>query len=895
MRRYLLFFSIIFLVTKVSLAQEKIPEDFDPSQISASQLGTLNIDDLSDAQLRMFMQRFEDSGLSEQELMNALRLRGMPEAQIDKLKQRMATISTTSKRTGAGQDRVRSEQQAPMKEDELFQTLTKDYEELLDEKKKEKLSKIFGYDLFNSEGLTFEPSLNVPTPRNYTLGPGDEVIVDVWGASEQTYQEIISPDGYIKIPNVGLIYLNGLSIERASERIIDRLTEIYAGLRRSGGQAPNTFAQVSLGQVRTIRVSVIGEALKPGTFNISSLSTIGNVLYLCGGPNLNGSLRNIELLRNGKVENTFDVYDFLIEGELADNVRLQDQDIIRIVPYENRVEVKGEVKRPGLYETRPEETFNDLIRFTGGFTENAYSGLIKVVRNNGHTKQFLDLTKSEFDEASPKNGDLVTVEAIVNRFENRVQVRGAVFREGEYELSEGLTLMELIDKAQGLRGDAFLERGTIYRTQDDYSTEVISFNLRDMLKNEAEDIALQREDIVNISSIYDLKEEFYIQVFGEVKYPGVYPYSELMTVEDLLLKAGGLRESASGSKVEVARRVRERDETKEINETAKIFTFDINKSLALDATASDFKLKPFDQVYIRKSPSYQQQINVKVEGEVNYPGLYALKKKDERISDLIERAGGLTLEAFPAGANLIRRTEYNPPKPDNLVRLEALDKLRTEKEKLLEKQDANYTLSETEELLLQRLQEVEALLEEYEELEDAGQGREGVSVRRQRIEKLLENDSLLQEETVVPKFETIGINLASILENPGSKYDLILNDGDIISVPKELETVRMRGEFLYPITVRYDDKYGFRDYVSQAGGFSDEAKKSKSYVVYANGSVDKTDKFLFWNVYPRVERGSEIIVPEKPERRKMSPGEIIAISSSLASIALVISQIANNN
>ncbi len=900
MKKLQFLFFILFISTLCftkSYAQNNL-ENIDINNIDPSQIASINIDDIPDAQLQMFMERFQQSGYTEQELEIALQAKGMSSIQIQKLKTRMAQIRSQPLKSGPGYDRVRTrEDQKAYSEDELFQSLTKDYEELMEVAEKEKLKKIFGYNLFNSQMLTFEPSVNVPTPKNYVLGPGDEIIIDVWGASEQTYQETISPDGYIKIPNLGPIFLTGLTIEDASNRIKGRLTQIYSGLSSEGGRRPNTFAQVSIGQVRTIRVSVIGETMNPGTFNVSSLSTAGNVLYLSGGPNFSGSLRNIELLRDGNVIETFDAYDFIIKGKIAKDIRLHDRDIIRVLPYENRVEITGEIKRPGIYEVKEGETFEDLINFAGGFTENAYSGIIKVKRNNGVTREFVDITHEELTSASPQNGDMVNVEGIINRFENRIQIRGAVFREGEYELTDGLTVMDLVEKAQGLRGDAFMERGTIYRVKDDYSNEVLSFNIRQILKGDEEDIVLHREDVINIPSIYDLKEEFYIQVFGEVKNPGIYPFAQNLSVEDLMLKAGGLRESASGSQVEVARRVKEGQVERELNETADIFTFGINENLALNSEASNFILQPFDQVYIRKSPSYQQQINVRVEGEVLYPGYYALKKKDERISDIIARSGSLTREGFAKGATLIRRTEFNPPKSDDLTRLENLQKMKDNRD-MTEVELENYSLSETEALLLKRLDDIDQKLENYDIESETEQGRESLNVKRSRLVQLLERDTTeeaLQEGLDLIKYETIGIDLENILNNPKSKFDLILQDGDIISVPKQLETVRLRGEFLYPITVRYDNKNSFRDYISQAGGFTEDAKKSKTYVLYANGSVDRTRKFLFWNNYPKVERGSEIISPERPERRRLTAGEIVAISTSMASIALIVSQIINNS
>ena len=880
-----LFFVGVFVHT--SIAQE-IPSNIDPNQLTPSQIAQIDIDKLSDAQIQIFVQRFEESGLSEQEMEFALKARGLPEIQISKLKARMIELKRKGIQSGTGFDRMRSRETSPPTEQDIYDVLSGSYQELIEKDEFELQSKIFGFNIFKSELLTFEPNLNIATPKNYILGPGDEIVIDIWGASEQTYQETISPDGYIKIPNVGPVYLSGYTIEKAQQRLKSRLSQIYAGLNPQGGRPANTFSQISLGQVRTIRVSVIGEVLRPGTFNISSLATIGNALYLSGGPNVNGSLRNIELIRNGKVIKSFDGYDFLVRGKQAENVRIEDQDIIRITPYEHRVEIIGEVKREGIYEVKENETFADLVHFAGGFTEQAYSGLIKVKRNNGATREFLDVTTDEIDKVNPKNGDIVKVEGIINKFENRVQVRGAVYREGDFELTEGLTISGLIQKAQGLRGDAFLDRGTIYRIQEDLSTAAIPFNFRRILKGEEEDVLLSREDVVKISSIYDLTEEFYVQIFGEVRNPSVYPFAHNMTVEALILQAGGLRESASGAHIEIARRVKEAEGN--VKETAEIFSYSIDEKLALKDAANDFILMPFDQVFVRRSPAYQTQVNIKVEGEAQFPGAYALKKKDERVSDMINRAGGLTPEGFAQGATLIRRTEFNPPKSDDLQRLENLNELKTTSLENIE-ESGNYETVESENLMLKRIGDVESDIEEYNEAEDAEVGREGINVRRQKLDRILERDSIDTEQAAI-KFETIGIDLKQILENPGSKYDLILQDGDVISIPRKLETVRLRGEFLYPSTVRFDDTNSFRDYVAQAGGFSDNAKKSKAYVIYANGSVDRTRKVLFWNNYPRVERGAEVIVPKKPEGKGLSPVEVVAIASALATLALTINSLA---
>jgi protein involved in polysaccharide export with SLBB domain len=879
-------FLFLFLAFTSSIAIAQNQQQLDQLQnMTPAQLSTFNVDDLSDAQIQMFMERLQESGYTEAEIELALKTRGLPQSQIDKLKARMAKLQSGAVRTGTGLDRSRTREMPQIKEDDLVSVLTDDYEEILERDEIEKQRRVFGYKLFNSETLTFEPNLNIPTPKDYMLGPGDEVIIDVWGASEQTYQEIISPEGYIKIPNLGPIYLNGMSIERASDRIKNRLTEIYSGLKSRQGSPPNTFSQVSLGQLRTITVHVIGEAQRPGSFNVSSLSTVAHALYLSGGPNYNGSMRQIDIIRDNRIESTVDVYDFLINGVLENNITLKDGDIIRIKPYVNRIEVIGEVKREGIYETIEGENFGQLLEYVGGFTENAYTKLIKARRNQDGEKIFADLSVEELSEIETKNGDQVIVQGILERYQNRVQIKGAVFREGEYELTDGLTVKQLIEKAEGLRGDAFMERGLVYRTNEDYSYTVIPFNLRELIKGNQDAIFLQREDIVQISSIYDLNDEQYVLINGEVKNSGTFPYFQNMTVEDLIIRAGGLRESASGSMVEVARRVRSIDE-KETNQTAEIFNFSISKNLELTAEDSKFILQPYDQIFIRKSPGYEPQVTIKVEGEVLYPGLYALKTKNERISDIIKRSGGLTSDGYPEGATLIRRTEFNPPKTNEQLRLENLAQLLESVEKRSQEED--FTLESEAELLQQkRLQNVESQLEEYNENEDTGVGREGIRMRRERLSELVEKDSIDLSVSEL-QYETIGINLEVIIKNPGSKYDLILQDGDILSVPRQLQTVRLRGELLYPITVRFDQNLSFKNYISKAGGFSEDARKRKTYILYANGSVDRTRKFLFWNNYPRVEAGAEIIVPKKPERQPMTAQAWIALSTSIATLALVI-------
>ncbi len=811
------FILLLTLTCSLSYAQSQ--------QLGNTNLSQIEVDDLSDQQIRQFLEEATSRGLSQTELEQLARARGMSGLQIQKLRSRIAGLESSDRNYEVIQkDGARTYAEGEMVPEEerpdLFEGLLMD-EETFEEKQRQKtLRKIYGYDLFNSKNLTFEPSLNIPTPENYQLGAGDELMISVWGASEATYQLSITPDGYITIPSLGLVYLNGLTVDEAQKKLFGQLSRIYSGLRARGNEPPNTYFQVSLSGIRSIRVNVLGEVNFPGTYSLSSLGTAFNALYLAGGPSLNGSYRKIDVIRQNKVISTLDVYDFLISGIAEGNTILRDQDIIKINPYQVRAELKGAVKRPGIYELQEGETFEDLIRFAGGFGDRAYTSLIKVERFNGREKQVLDI--ANLRESAPMNGDVVTVEEVIDRYSNRVQISGAVFKEGSFELTEGITLTALIDRAEGIREDAFLKRANIFRLREDLTTEVLSVPLGRILRGEAEDPILKREDQVLIPSIFDLQEEFKVTISGEVLEPGTFDFAFDMSLEDLIVQAGGLKQSAENAKIEVARR--RLSETAE-EAIAEIFTFPVNSDLSLSDDTESFTLQPFDQVYVRKSPGYEEQVQVQVQGEVNYPGSYSLSSRNERLSTIIRRAGGVTDYAYLKGAKVIRRVNQ----------------------------------SGFEEFLKQRLSE---------------------------------NDTSLQKLDSIG-IRTVGIDLEKILENPGSEFDIVLQAGDILEIPRYSQTVQLSGEVLYPSYASYEKTKTFRGYVNSAGGFTRRADKSRSFVVYPNGSAKNTRNFLLWRDYPKVDPGSEIVIPVKPERRSVSAGEILGISSGLASLSLVIIQIIN--
>lgn len=801
----------------------------------------IRVDELTDTQIRQFIAQVEAAGLSEAQLEQVALARGMSSTEIQKLRQRVDKLKTTEAQksgkqnqqknnaTTSGSNRQGSygrnynlDQPDPVDSLQVRRdTLTLAEKTLASLK-----SKIFGADLFRNQKLTFEPNLRLATPRNYQIGPDDELLIDIYGYSEASYQLKVSPEGTINVPYIGVIPVSGMTIEQASSRIKSRLSTIYSGLK-SG----NTSVSIAVGNIRSIKVILTGEVVKPGTYTLPSLATVFNALYSSGGPTENGSFRQIELIRAGKKIGTLDIYDFLLHGEFKNNYRLQDQDVIRVPNYQKRVEIVGEVKRPGIFEMKPEEKLSDLIRFAGDFNERAYRARVKVLKNTATERKIDDVTSDKFSAYLPSGGDKYFVDQILDRFENRVTIEGAVFRPGQFELSSGLTVKQLIQKAEGLREDAFRNRAYITRLKDDLQTELVSFDVAKVLSGEAPDIALKREDVITISSIFDLKEEYNVRVEGEVLRPGRLNFAEGMTLEDAIIQAGGLKESATPKRVEISRRVKNSDVMSESATTAQVFQIDINQDLKR-ATAG-FVLQPFDIVAVRPSVGYSKQKLVKVEGEVLYPGIYTITRKDERISDLVKRAGGFTAYAYVDGASLQRPGSQEQDSIDVQKKLEK-----------------------------NRLKQF------------------------QRLQKSI-SDTLKIEEEVV-RNDYVGINLPRILKKPQGKDDLFLEDGDILTVPKQLQTVKVSGEVLSPVTVVYSGGKGFKRYISNAGGFSDKAKRRSAYIIYANGSVESAGKFLFFNNYPAVKPGSEIFVPKKAEGRRMTPGEVVGITSGLASLAAII-------
>jgi protein involved in polysaccharide export with SLBB domain len=704
------------------------------------------------------------------------------------------------------------------------------YEQARQREQLEQRRKLFGYTVFNNPnaGATnpFQPIINMATPRNYNVGPGDQLNIRMYGFSEADFSQTVSAEGNIYFAEqtgIGPVSVTGLTIEQAKARIIERLARKFVGLRKSSYGAANTFIDVSLGgTIRSIRVTVTGDAIRPGTYQISSLSTAMNAIYQAGGPSELGSFRKVQLIRNNKVLATLDLYDYLLNGTQRNDFRLQDNDNIRFTTYISHIEITGTVKRNNIFEMLPGESLDRLLFYAGGFAAQAYRERVKVTRLTDRERKVVDVTKSEYASFDMQDGDLVTVEQLLDRFENQVTIEGAVYRSGQFSLDQNKTLKKLIASAEGLKGDAFTGRINIIRTREDLAIENITLDLTSILNGSKPDVTLQREDQVIIPSRFDLAEPAAVNVQGEVNQPqeGI-PFMINMTLDDALLRTGGLKESAAASQVEVIRRKKDVDPRSPSAQIAQTFRFNVSRDLSLNADDNKFLLEPYDQIIVRRSPNYLVQTYASVEGEVIIPGGYVIQSKDQKVSDLVTQAGGLTPQAYVEGATLVRIITLSPD-------------------------------------------EVKRKRQAFTDLADDVTGRTRVEV---------DSVSTIQATS-------IGINLRKILERPGSSEDILVQAGDVLRIPKRLETVRVQGEVLSPNTIKFRPGQTFQDYISQSGGFTGRSQRKKSFIVYANGSVDRTRKFMFFNVYPRVEPGAEVVVPKKTSA-PLTPQQLLGTATTI--------------
>ena len=763
---------------------------------------------MTDEEVMEYVKKATEQGVSQKQIIVDLAAKGVTRAQAERIKANYEkNMKTLNSKSAIEKNRMRNSVEMPafegdtllidgkqnmklpnmvgekgkeLTDEELMMMDEEEYKEWL--KRKKKYAKfeegdtieIFGRSIFQNRDLTFAPLQNIATPDNYKLGPGDEVIVDIWGASQSNIMETISPDGYIVVQDLGLVYLNGKTIKEATSYLKEQLNKIYSGISEDS----NSKISVSLGQIRTIQVNVMGEVMTPGTYSLSSLSSVFHAIYNAGGTNHRGSLRNIQVVRSGKKVTTVDLYDFILKGKDLGDIRLQDGDAIIVPTYENLVSIEGNVKRPMYYEMKSGEKLADLISFSGDFMADAYKNHVQITRKSDKEYEICTVDKDEYATFLLADGDKVEVGVILERFKNKLEIKGAVYRPGIYQFGGKInTVKQLIEKADGVMGDAFLSRAVMHREHDDLTLEVISVDVKGILDGTVADIPLQKGDVLYIPSIHDLKDLGTISVFGEVARPGDFPYAENTTIEDIIIQAGGLNESASTVRVDVSRRIKNSKGTTATNETGEMFSFALKEGFVIDGTPG-FVLKPYDQVFVRKSPSYKKQINVQVKGEILYEGTYALTQRNERLSDLVKKAGGVIDGAYVKGARLLRRIN----------------------------DDERVKMQKTLDLVKQN------------------------------------SDSLDIAKLELGDVYYVGIDLKKALENPGTSVDLVLREGDILDIPEYNNTVRISGAVLYPNTIVFDEGRKVSGYVEQAGGYAARAKKNGTYVLYMNGHIAKAKK-----------------------------------------------------
>lgn len=760
---------------------------------------------MTDQQVIEYVKQATQEGKEQKQIAVELARKGVTRGQAERIKkqyeQQMGRDSVNMQGTELNEARLREEIK-----DET--TVLTDNQPTKEELVKE--DQVFGRNIFNTRNLTFEPNNNMATPPNYQLGPGDEVIIDIWGASQTSIRQTITPDGTINMQELGPIYLSGMTVEEANRFLKNKLGTVFSN--------ENNQIQVTLGNTRTIQINIMGEVVQPGTYALSAFSTVFHALYRAGGVNDIGSLRDVQLVRNGKKIASVDVYDFIMQGKVKDDIRLQEGDVIIVPAYDMLVKMSGNVKRPMKFEMKKDETLAALIKYAGGFNADAYSKSVRMVRQNGMEYEVKTVDEMDYSVCQLRDGDVVTVGAILNRFTNKVEIKGAVYRPDIYALDGKVnTVRALIEKAQGLMDDAFTNRAVLQRQRDDLTSEILSVDVKALMNGTIPDIPLRKNDVLYIPSIHDLQDLGSVTIYGEVTKPDEYPYADNMTLEDLIIQAGGLKEAASTVRVDVSRRIKD---TKSVNSTDSIgqmFSFALKDGFVIDGQPG-FVLQPYDQVFVRRSPGYQTQQNVTIQGEVIFGGTYTLTSKAERLSDLVKKAGGVTNSAYVRGAKLTR--------------------VANEEEK-------------------KRMQDVVKLM-----------GRE---LGENAIDSLgLQVDSLF----------SVGIDLEAALANPGGDADLVLREGDVLNIPEYVNTVKINGAVMMPNTVSYRKGEKFSYYLSQAGGYSQHAKKSKKFIIYMNGQVSKVKG----SGKDQIEPGCEIVVPNK-KQSKANFGNILGYATSFSSLA----------
>ena len=791
---------VILLVATTATAQDLL---------KGNNLSSVRVDQLSDGDIAKLKAQLSSSGLTLDQAETMAIAKGMSPAEFAKLKARVngPTSTTGTKTTKTPEARTNSS------------TDTADTEKYTQQLPKPLINPlIFGSELYTSVAPSFEPNMSLATPLNYVLGPNDQIAVSVYGVQEYSGDLLVSAEGNVSIPNVGLIKVAGLTIEAATQKIKNTMgSTVYTYLRSGGSKI-----SVTLSKIRTIKVTIIG-ANRPATYRLSSLATVFNALYVSGGPTAFGSFREIELLRDNKLFKKIDLYRMLLNGDQSDNVGLKDNDVIRIPSYKTRVSIEGQVKRPGIFEVLPNENFANILAFASGFTDTAYQASVKVFAQTNKERQIKDLLQARYNNYQPQMGDVFVVSKLLNRFSNRVKIAGAVYRPDVFELTTNLKVADLIRKADGLTEDAYTGRAQIIRLQEDLTRSVVSFDVAKALNGDAaNNILLNREDEVVITSKLDLRDSLNVYIQGEIRKPGSFEFTQGLTLKDLILQAGGFTDAAFKS-IEIARLIkRDSIEPKDFR-AAEIISTEVDGDIS--TAAASIKLTAFDVITVKRKAGYTLPESVRITGQVQYPGPYALSARNERVSAILKRAGGYTADAFREGAYLVHN--------------------KTAEEKKKEEENID------------------------------------------RAKKILKDSSgLVELETEKnTTFIKVPLNLDKILSNPGSEEDIVLKVGDEIFIPKYDGQIKVSGAVLLTTQVPFSKNNSFGNYITAAGGYSADAIKRKAYIVYANGEAARSSKFLFFTFRPKVKPGSEIIVPKKEQGKKVSTGELIGISSSIASLA----------
>ena len=852
---------------------------------------------ISDAQILQIISAANQRGMSSQEVAAFAKSKGYSDQDISAIMQRANTLNANN---GAGQSSSSSmlRQQVQFGQSDIFKTGSFDTASLNNQE-----SKIFGYEVFHNNSISFSPNMNMATPKDYVVGPGDQLIVQVYGIAQASFNLYVNTEGKVVIPNVGVVHVGSLSIDAVKTMLTQKIGTRYAGLQ---GSNPSSFLMLTVGNIRTIKINIVGDVKTPGTYELPSFTTIFNALYAAGGPTINGSFREVQLFRGGKQIANTDLYEFLLKGKTDKNLRLEDNDVLLIPKYNKRVELVGEVRRNLFFELKGKETVETLIEMAGGFTESAYKKMVTIQRINGLNKSIINVTDKEQASTVLEDGDFIAIGKTLTNYKNRIQILGSVNRTGDYELKANMKVADLVELAGGLKADAFYKRAILYRTNNDLQQESINIDLSKAIEKEnTNNIILQKEDLLVIASIYDIKENYFVTLQGEVNQTGVFPYTKGMTIGELILKANGFKEAASGSSIELVRRVRDDND-----KIANIIHVEVEKDLSIKNTDKDIALEPFDQVYVRAAVGFRNLKKVYVQGEANYTGQFIMDKPNMTIGDLLKRAGGVLNSSNVKGAVLIRRTIfYNKVSNEN----EYLNRLEELRARYVDSTNSGFTESakrklnqidkEINELYVKKIknQETSADIGNLSKSSDPRNKKDTTSKTKNKTEQENIEDlktalqarvfKNLRDVTVnEDQYQFVSINLEKIIAtNSASKYDVQLQEGDILYIPTFNETVSVSGDVLYPVAVKYEEGATLKDYINQAGGFNNTALKSKAYVVEANGVVKRTHQFFGIRFYPEIAAGAQIFVPQNNKQKSnLSIDRILGLTSSLVTTYLLI-------